>query len=323
MSEPLDNFLDTAILLFSNFRETVQVILQSLHKRLGFQLWMFTRVNGEDWIVLEAADYGYNVTAGDIFKWSDSFCSRMVEGKGPRVAFNAQQIKAYVEAPIGRQVEICAYIGIPLCNTDGTLFGTLCAIDPATQPESIKSEQEFIELQARLLTTILHYELKTHESNRRCERIQLEAELDTLTGVYNRKGWDRLFHEEEERCLQLGLSASVLVVDLDDLKWTNDHLGHEAGDHLIHDVAKCLLQNIRSEDVLARIGGDEFAILIIDTNLELTQQVVQRIQDELERNNLKASVGWSIRMHQSTLFKTFIEADKIMYQNKSKRKNHD
>jgi len=117
-----------AISAFSNFEEAVQAVLESLHERLGFQLWMFTRVEGEDWIVLEAVDYGYSVKSGNVFHWSDSFCSRMVRGEGPRVAPNSQQIQAYVEAPIGQQVDISAYIGIPLCHADGTLFGTLVVI---------------------------------------------------------------------------------------------------------------------------------------------------------------------------------------------------
>lgn len=310
-----------AISAFSNFQEAVQAVLESLHERLGFQLWMFTRVEGEDWIVLEAADYGYGVSSGNVFQWSDSFCSRMVRGEGPRVAPNSQQIQAYVEAPIGQQVDIAAYIGIPLCHKDGTLFGTLCAIDPTPQPESIQQEGQFIELQTRLLTTILHYELKAQENARRYERAQLEAELDVLTGVYNRRGWERLLRAEEERCRQFGLSASVLVIDLDNLKVVNDTQGHGEGDRLIQATGQCLLDNIRSEDILARVGGDEFVILIVETNLEITQQVVQRIQEKLEENNLKASVGWAIRIHQSTLPNTLVEADKNMFQNKSERKN--
>ena len=83
-----------AISGFSNFQEAVQAVLESLHERLGFQLWMFTRVEGEDWIVLEAADYGYGVSSGNVFQWSDSFCSRMVRGEGPRVTPNSQPIQA-------------------------------------------------------------------------------------------------------------------------------------------------------------------------------------------------------------------------------------
>ena len=91
---------------FANFQEAVQAVLESLHERLGFQLWMFTRVEGNDWIVLEAVDHGYGVTSGNVFHWSDSFCSRMVQGMGSRVAPNSRQIQAYLEAPIGQQVDI-------------------------------------------------------------------------------------------------------------------------------------------------------------------------------------------------------------------------
>ena len=95
---------------------------------------------------------------------------------------------------------------------------------------------------------------------------------------------------------------------------------HLLRDRLIQATAQCLLSNIRSEDVLARVGGDEFVILIIEANIQITQQVVRRIQQKLQQNQLEASVGWAIRIHQSTLPSAQIQADKNMYQNKSERK---
>ena len=67
---------------FADFREASAAGLHLLQDRIGMGLWLVTRTAGEDWIVLEAVDQGYGVKAGDVFVWSDSFCSRMVEGKG-------------------------------------------------------------------------------------------------------------------------------------------------------------------------------------------------------------------------------------------------
>ena len=77
---------------FPNFETAVQTVLEFLHQRIGFQLWMFTRVEEQDWIVLKACDQGYGVNSGDVFKWSDSFCSRMVKGLGPNIAPCSQNI---------------------------------------------------------------------------------------------------------------------------------------------------------------------------------------------------------------------------------------
>lgn len=65
-----------------NFESAGQAVLAYLHQRLGFKLWMLTRTEGDDWIVLHTEDHGYGVQAGQVFRWSESFCSRMVQGQG-------------------------------------------------------------------------------------------------------------------------------------------------------------------------------------------------------------------------------------------------
>ena len=309
-----------AVYAFSNFQEAVQAVLVALHDRVGFQLWMFTRVEGDDWIVLEACDRGYGVKTGDVFCWSDSFCSRMVRGLGPTMAPQSHCVPAYVEAPIGRQVAIEAYIGFPIYHRDGKLFGTLCAIDPAPQSDTILQEAPFIELQTRLLSTILYYELKAQEIARRYERAEAEATLDSLTGAYNRRGWDRLLVAEEARCQHFGHSAGVIAIDLDNLKAVNDSQGHAAGDRLLQAAAHCLTNNLRSQDILARIGGDEFAVLAIEATGEMTQEICARLQQQMEKNGLSASMGWAARSPQSTLFQAAIEADLQMYRQKNLRR---
>lgn len=141
--------------MLKDFEGAAHAVLSFLHLRMGFGLWMVTRTEGEDWIVLQAEDHGYGVTEGTVFRWADSFCSRMVEGDGPRVAPDSDSVPAYATAAIGRHVKIGAYVGVPLRRGDGSLFGTLCAIDPQIQAESIVEEQQLIELLAGLLSTLL------------------------------------------------------------------------------------------------------------------------------------------------------------------------
>jgi len=191
-----------------NFETAARSVLSFLHRRLGFDLWMVTRTEGEDWVVLQAEDHGYNVTDGTVFRWADSFCSRMVVGLGPRIAPRSDDIPAYASAPIGRQVKIGAYVGVPLRGADGDLFGTLCAIDPHAQPESITQEQELIDMLANLLSGLLQTELAFASEARPVERAEAEALSDGLTGIFNRRGWTRLLAAEEHRCRRYGHPAA-------------------------------------------------------------------------------------------------------------------
>ncbi len=222
---------------YASFDAAARAALKFLHDRLGFDLWMVTRTEGENWIVLQAEDHGYGVHDGAVFRWADSFCSQMVLGRGPCIAPSAMEVPAYATAPIGNVVDIGAYVGVPLTLEDGSLFGTLCAIDPDPQPEEIAENLTLIEMISRMLSTILHAELNAEAQSRLAEQARTLALTDGLTGLYNRRGWDQLTAAEECRCRRYGHSASVLSIDLDGLKEINDQQGHAAGDELIRRAA--------------------------------------------------------------------------------------
>ncbi|MBX3049829.1 MAG: sensor domain-containing diguanylate cyclase [Caldilineaceae bacterium] len=304
---------------FNDFETAGSAVLKFLHRRLGFDLWMVTRTEGDDWIVLQTEDHGYGVEAGTVFKWADSFCSEMVKGNGPRIASNSEQVPAYAAAPIGRQVQINAYVGCPLVGEDGEFFGTLCAIHPSSQPESITGEQELVDMLGALLSSILQIELKMTDEIRRAERIQMEAAMDVLTQVYNRRGWDRLLAAEEERCRRYGHPAAVLVIDLDEMKQVNDTLGHAAGDALLKKTGELLRQAARQKDVVARLGGDEFGILAIECDWEGGETLLERVRAVLAEESIAASIGLGQYQPGSGLKGAWERADQRMYIDKRER----
>jgi len=79
----------------------------------------------------------------------------MVEGTGPHFAPEAADVSCYAEAGIGKELPIAAYIGVPLRRADGSLFGTLCAIDPSPQPPTVGDELPLVELGGRILSSLL------------------------------------------------------------------------------------------------------------------------------------------------------------------------
>lgn len=288
---------------FGSFDQAAHAVLEHLHDVLGFDLWMVTRTEGENWIVLHAADHGYGVKHGDVFRWTDSFCSRMVQGLGPRIACNSNQIPAYASAPIGRQVSIGAYVGVPLCWDDGHLFGTICAIHPTPRPEWIEDRLQLVELLARLLSSILHAELRSSEQARYAERARVEAMTDALTGLYNRRGWNQLVEAEEERCHRYGHAACMVSIDLDELKLINDTFGHAAGDELIVRAASVLKSVVRTNDVAARIGGDEFGILAVACDAQGADDLMARLETSFADSGISASHG-QIICHPNKTFAT-------------------
>ena len=305
--------------VFSDFDSAAHEVLVFLHQRLGFDLWMVTRREGENWIVLQANDQGYGVQEGAVFQWADSFCSQMVLGNGPCIAPQSNTVPAYANAPIGKEIAIGAYVGVPIVYHGGALFGTLCGIHPTPKPEAMAAELPLIELLAKLLSSLLDAELKSSEQARCVEQARVEALSDALSGLYNRRGWDQLIAAEENRCQQYGHPACVISIDLDGLKHVNDTQGHTKGDELIHKAGQAVQQAIRKQDIAARVGGDEFAVLCIECNLVKGKALMEQIKTALALYPVEASLGIAVRNPSEGLFQAWEEADQAMYFCKKKK----
>ena len=281
---------------------------------------MVTRTEEDRSIVLEAEGDRYGVAPLTSFTWADSFCSRMVAGDAPRIAHNSAAVPAYALAALGQHVPIGAYIGVPLTYQDGALFGTLCAFDPAPQPQAIERELPLVEMVAKMLSGVLAAELRAIDAERQKERAAADAETDLLTGLFNRRGWDRMLEIEEKRCQRYGSPAYVVLMDLDGLKSINEGLGHDAGNKLIRRAAKVLRKNVRDSDVVARLGGDQFGILGTPCSSTTAEQILKRVRKALERGGVRASMGLSTRVPALHLSELVIEADQLMYVEKTARK---
>jgi diguanylate cyclase (GGDEF)-like protein len=110
------------------------------------------------------------------------------------------------------------------------------------------------------------------------EQLRRSSMLDELTGVGNLRAFNSALKREASRAQRLHQSYSVIMLDLDDLKVINDVHGHAAGDAAIRLVAQTCQAGLRASDVLARVGGDEFALLLPDTDHEGVLAVAARLR---------------------------------------------
>jgi len=168
------------------------------------------------------------------------------------------------------------------------------------------------------------------------DRVQTEANLrekmlrDPLTGLFNRLYFDEAIERELKRSQRYNHSFTIMMTDLAGFKRVNDQLGHQAGDRVLHDIAQVIQQQLRESDWLVRYGGDEFLIVLPETDTE-QDELAQRLRATIEQwsiahlteLSLKIDVGWATWHAESNIPITRLVqlADIKMYEAKRRHKN--
>jgi diguanylate cyclase (GGDEF)-like protein len=151
---------------------------------------------------------------------------------------------------------------------------------------------------------------------------------DELTALYNR----RRFFLLTEQCLKMALRTKkrqlLLFIDMDDLKWINDHYGHNEGDHALIGLANILKKTFRESDIIARIGGDEFVVLS-ETADENGEILMTRLYENIRDYNARASQRYKLSIsigtarfdpeHPVSIDELLSKADALMYDQKRRR----
>jgi diguanylate cyclase (GGDEF)-like protein len=139
------------------------------------------------------------------------------------------------------------------------------------------TKEEMFELQ-----TIADHAALTVENARLYDETRRLAHTDGLTGIYNRRFFDQKIREEFHRSLRHGHNFSLLICDLDNFKNYNDRYGHLAGDDLLVELSLIMKSNLRVEDLVFRYGGEEFAILLPQTDMTGAQEIAERLRRAIE-----------------------------------------
>ena len=277
-----------------------------------------------------------------------SFCAHAIEQQGLFLVEDATKDERFKRNPLVLgDPKIRFYAGVPLYATDGVAVGTLCVIDTVPRslsPGQIRSltilshqVQARLELRSerrkllhaftenRQLALLLEQSNKTlQEANANLERL---AATDPLTGLLNRRAFENKITADFSGALRKQSALSVLVLDIDNFKNRNDRFGHAAGDEALRHVGEVLQKVIRAGDSAARIGGEEFAILLPETTAEQASTLAERVQALLGYGgagfpSITASIGIACLDKTMTEWETLLaHADSAMYKAKYMGKN--
>ncbi len=174
----------------------------------------------------------------------------------------------------------------------------------------------------------VRYALERHKIKAEIRSLSL---IDELTGIYNRRGFFTVANQQIQIARRLRKKLLLLYGDMDQLKWINDTFGHAEGDRAIREVAQIFRLTFRASDLIARMGGDEFAVLGIEEDQADFQKITERLRHRLasrlfrgdDSYRLSLSIGM-VRFDPESLERPedlLVKADQLMYREKIRKKS--
>ena len=201
-----------------------------------------------------------------------SFCLDVITKRQPIIVKDAKEDERFKNNPLVHDEPFFRfYAGAPLVAPNGCAIGTLCVIDYI--PRNMNLEQmEALEILSRQVITQLE--------------LDAQAIHDPLTGLFNRRYADEMLASEFQRMKRKNKSLGIILIDIDHFKRINDNYGHQVGDTVLKLFSGLLTDNIRNEDVICRIGGEEFLIILPETSLDVTRERAEKIRISINKMDL-------------------------------------
>lgn len=213
---------------------------------------------------------------------SVSFCTHAIQQTAPFLISDARLDARFADNPfVATEPGVRSYAGIPLLTPEGYNVGVLCAIDDKVR--------DFNEAEVAILSNFARIVMNELELRRIAER-------DQLTGALTRRGFVDKAKQEMTRFQRYGRPCCLVLIDLDHFKRVNDTHGHPAGDAVLREMAATVVGSTRPVDFLGRLGGEEFAVLLPETEPSDALAAVERFRETLAARDITLPGGGTIRV---------------------------
>lgn len=310
-------------------------LLELVHRITGMETSFLTSIDWQEQTqeVLFALNAEAVITAeGSQVPWAQSMCRWAFLSGREATAAVPQDFPGSIGAEVaGMQ----SFMAIPVVQADDAVLGTVCAA--SRRPVTVDSDSlQMIHLIAEALAhqLALEADLKHEQQRSRDAESQLQqvaqtaqemerlAATDWLTGLANRRGFMARWEQELARSARQDYGISVLMLDLDDFKSVNDRGGHAAGDAVLRALTDCMRKVVRTDDLPARVGGDEFAVAVTFTHGASALAVAERIAQEFRERDPASGQACTVSIGISSSANhprraLLDEADRALYRAKS------
>ncbi len=246
-------------------------IISAMHDAIGFEssaVSLLELCDGQDVLVVKAASGLRANTVGLRFPRGRGLVWEVMQGQTPIVVPDLHADPRVLRKDAGVRSGIYA----PLVTRNRSI-GVLSAYRAATDA--------FTEADLHLLTVVGRYIAGAVEVSQLHDALRTAAATDSLTGIANRRAFMDRLEQEVARSRRTPRPVTIVLLDLDGFKQINDTDGHHAGDDVLVAVARALTRHRRASDLAARYGGDEFALLLPETDRDEATAVVTRLTEAM------------------------------------------
>ncbi|MFJ7754616.1 sensor domain-containing diguanylate cyclase [Peribacillus muralis] len=305
---------------YKNFDSIAKEVLQLLSQTIEVNTFFLSIINPTKSFTIKSFNrHAKLICDGDVLPYNMVFCKLVAEnGAEPLVIPSLAEHALTSAHPVTRFIGNGSFMGAPLIY-DGEVLGTLCAFD-------IKP-YDFKEYDLTLIKSL---------ASLSCQTLILENGIirDALSNLYNR---NFVYHYLDYNSDKRNAEMAILYIDLNHFKFFNDSFGHDIGDSVIKKTAECLLQNVPDDSHVARIGGDEFIVLLQPSQgedlMKSTQYSAELLLKRLSTMPIlingndyfiTASLGISFYPYDGTDMDALLKkADRMMYMEKESRQKED
>ena len=280
------------------------------------------------------SEIGFNITQTEL---DVSICAHAILQPGLFVVPDTLKDPRFANNPlVTGDPQLRFYAGALLETPDGVALGTLCVLDKRPRRLSDKQKQALLKLANQVMQLLALYQINAaqklmlQELNEARDKLRVLASTDPLTGLLNRRAFNERLQQESARIQRTGRPSALLMADLDHFKSINDRYGHSVGDQAIRIFADVCRKVFRQYDVICRWGGEEFMVLLPDTDKHQAGRVADRLHQILsvtdlagtdEDTHLTASVGILALEAERDINSALLHIDQLLYDAKQGGRN--
>ena len=304
------------------FQAVARPLLELIQRVTGLETSFVTRIDWDDQVqdvVLSLNTESLTVEEGSRLPWADSMCRWSMLSGRPATSDVPGDFGGSLGA---EQLGMQTFLAVPIL-ADDRVVGTVCG----ASRRAVLLPEETVEVVALVATALTHQfraEVEVTRQRDRAERAEVLALTDELTGLANRRSFIARLEEELARAGRHDSGIALVLIDVDDFKSVNDGNGHAAGDQVLSILGAILKDRARVEDVAARIGGDEFALILVGSGSGEASAVAGRVEQRFAAATtaagLPASISTGISSNEASALRDLAaEADRALYVRKQRR----